>query len=771
MPDYAGPIALPTITGTLVLILALPALSLVYAIVRACMRARGNRRGLAIVGIALSFVASLYQVVLLARLPVGERVLLQHVWRLVRVGQLDVSFDLRLDPLSAVFCLLVTGASTLMIGRARKSIWLEVLVVAMLVVVLADNLVLMFVGWEALGLAVWGLVGPANLSRAGVSVFVARRVGDVAFFAGTALLYWGLGGSFSNGGYAPDLAPRIIAVHAPGDAPPRTSPEAGGRVSLLSYSGATVYMDDARTPLAGADDAPLRAPFVRAPLRAGAHSFRIHAGGGLDDYVVRDVAFGGDRDVSLTLLGPTLTFAQIDAQLETRDAFGDRSRRAAIRARTLGGAGLLSVACVLFLIAAMSMSASPPLHSWLPQASSSTPPEWSTGILAVTTLPAGAYLLLRLAPLFALSTGAEELVAFAGVATMILAALAGARQRTPGQSLALLAVAQAGGAFLAIGVGAYAAAVLHVLVGSCVIACMLPSRSSERAYFVACAALAGGPVPLLTGAWATWGSLSAALALRRSSATSPWLVFGGLAGCLALSFCAWRTYYRCYFGGANPVAALGGENREQANDLTRRAHFPVLLAPAVFAGVVLGFGPHMVFAQPGDSALERWLSFLTPHSTLSTEAPNLVSQWALLLLVTGVGCAGWAIARRRRAADDEATFLAAPLSRVFYLPEIQDALVTRPVLRLSQLAANMDRWVLDGAFGAVFLGARTVAWAQGWLDDRAVSALPNALTEKALRVRDKVVFFSENAARAVFFGALAIGVLAAIVVPMLSLRG
>src|SRR5260221_343705 len=124
-------------------------------------------------------------------------------------------------------------------------------------------------------------VRPEDVRRALLS---AHRVGvaSVALATEAALLFWGLGGQWQGDEYVRDRTPRFAAVHL-GDwtqvEPPRLTEQLSGgtgSLTLTSLPGALVFLDDARLPT-------MRAPFVAAPVAAGAHALRIHVGDATSD--------------------------------------------------------------------------------------------------------------------------------------------------------------------------------------------------------------------------------------------------------------------------------------------------------------------------------------------------------------------------------------------------------------------------------------------------------------------------------------------------------
>ncbi|WP_160011524.1 NADH-quinone oxidoreductase subunit L [Nocardioides sp. AX2bis] len=123
-----------------------------------------------------------------------ERQVVQQLYTWMQVGGLDVGFDLLYDPLSALFLLLITGVGSLIhvysIGymahdprRRRFFGYLNLFVAAMLVLVLAENYLLLFLGWEGVGLASYLLIGfwqhKPSAAAASKKAFVINRVGDM----------------------------------------------------------------------------------------------------------------------------------------------------------------------------------------------------------------------------------------------------------------------------------------------------------------------------------------------------------------------------------------------------------------------------------------------------------------------------------------------------------------------------------------------------------------------------------------------------------------
>src|SRR5713226_3112132 len=136
-----------------------------------------------------------------------QRFLIDRMYTWLSVGSLKVELAFWIDPLSAVMILVVTGIGGLIhiysIGYMHedKSYWrffafLNLFTFAMLTLVLGDNLWLMFVGWEGVGLCSYALIGFWYQERvnttAGNKAFIVNRVGDFGFILGIFLIFWSL---------------------------------------------------------------------------------------------------------------------------------------------------------------------------------------------------------------------------------------------------------------------------------------------------------------------------------------------------------------------------------------------------------------------------------------------------------------------------------------------------------------------------------------------------------------------------------------------------
>ncbi|HTL53880.1 MAG TPA: NADH-quinone oxidoreductase subunit L [Planctomycetota bacterium] len=142
------------------------------------------------------------------------------------VQGLNVEFGLTVDRLSSLMLLIVTGIGTLIhiysIGYmahdrspSRFFAYLNLFLAMMLTLVMADNLVLMFVGWEGVGLCSYLLIGfwyeDPEKAKAGRKAFVVNRIGDVGFLLGICIfLFTGVGLKFGANLSLPDSANQLV---------------------------------------------------------------------------------------------------------------------------------------------------------------------------------------------------------------------------------------------------------------------------------------------------------------------------------------------------------------------------------------------------------------------------------------------------------------------------------------------------------------------------------------------------------------------------------
>lgn len=170
-----------------------------------------NEKTIGIIGsgaVGLSFLVSVLTFVELLGLPSTERKFIVPLFKWINVESLDLSFSYLVDPLSLVMALVVTGVGFLIhiysIGymHGDKGFWrffayLNLFIFMMMNLVLADNFVLMFLGWEGVGLCSYLLIGfwydrkfeNSTTADAAKKAFIVNRIGDFGFLLGMFLIY------------------------------------------------------------------------------------------------------------------------------------------------------------------------------------------------------------------------------------------------------------------------------------------------------------------------------------------------------------------------------------------------------------------------------------------------------------------------------------------------------------------------------------------------------------------------------------------------------
>jgi NADH-quinone oxidoreductase subunit L len=162
--------------------------------------------GIASLVMLASFGVAAVSVSQLAGLGAGERIIDQTLYTWIASGDFVLDLTLRLDPLSAVMILVITGIGSLIhiystaymhdepdSEFARYFSYLNLFAAFMLVLVLGASFLVLFVGWEGVGLCSYLLIGfwfkKKSAADAGKKAFVVNRIGDYAFILGTLLLF------------------------------------------------------------------------------------------------------------------------------------------------------------------------------------------------------------------------------------------------------------------------------------------------------------------------------------------------------------------------------------------------------------------------------------------------------------------------------------------------------------------------------------------------------------------------------------------------------
>jgi NADH-quinone oxidoreductase subunit L len=197
-------------TGLLSGIWLLVAIPLASAAVLLLLGKKADKWGhwLGVAAVAVTFVLGLAMFISLSGLDPEARTAEQSLWDFIAVGGLHVDFGLLFDPLSGVFVLLITGVGSLIHlyavgymehdeGRRKFFGYFNLFVAAMLLLVLGNNYVMLYFGWEGVGLASYLLISfwytRPSAATAGKKAFLMNRVGDAGLAIGIFIMFATLG--------------------------------------------------------------------------------------------------------------------------------------------------------------------------------------------------------------------------------------------------------------------------------------------------------------------------------------------------------------------------------------------------------------------------------------------------------------------------------------------------------------------------------------------------------------------------------------------------
>jgi len=608
-------VANPSTVVTTDLLRWIPLIPLAASVINVFLGERLGKKtagGLACAAVGASFVLALYVFWLLP--ATGSFRDLVYTW--IESGAFKVNLAFQVDALTAVMLLVVTGIGFLIHvyslgymghdeGMVRFFAYLNLFIFFMLVLVMGDNLLLLFVGWEGVGLCSYLLIGfwyrDPNNTIAGNKAFIVNRIGDFGFILGIFLLVTEL-----------------------------------GRQGLW-----------------------------------------------------------------------TLDFTALQSHVNM-----------------LSPATVTLITLLLF-VGATGKSAQIPLFVWLPDAMAGPTPV-SALIHAATMVTAGVYMTARLHFLFALAPLTLGVIALVGAATAFFAATVALTQNDIKRVLAYSTVSQLGYMFLAVGVGAFSAAIFHLFTHAFFKACLfLGSGSVIHAmggeqdmrrmgglkshlpktywtYVLATLAIAG--VPLTAGFFSKdlilWQAFS-------SAHGSWWLWLVGWITAGMTAFYMFRQLFMVFHGHCRADDHVKAHLHESPAVMT----WPLIILAigSIFTGW-LG-APEYLWGS-------RWDEWLAPifrvahdvhHGSVSTE----ISLLLLTLVMVGVGVllAYLFYGRESKAPDQLSSWAGGGPYRMllnkYYVDEIYDFVIVRPFTACSQwLAQVFDPAVIDGIVNGVASLAR-----------------------------------------------------------------
>lgn len=524
-----------------------------------------------------------------------------HYFNFISVGKLVIPFAFKIDQLSSLFLLIITGVGFLIhvystsymheekaehFGRYFS--YLNLFVFSMLLLVMGANFVILFIGWEGVGLCSYLLIGywfkNTAYNKAASKAFIMNRIGDLAFLIA---IFW------------------LIA-----------------KLGTVSFSEA----------------------FTAANL----------------------------------------------AKLKALD---------------------ITVITVLLFVGATGKSAQIPLYTWLPDAMAGPTPV-SALIHAATMVTAGIYMIARSNVLYSLAPLTMDIVAYTGLATALLAATIALKQNDIKKVLAYSTVSQLGFMFLALGTGAYVAAVFHVMTHAFFKALLflgsgsvIHAMSGEQdirnmgglnkklkitfiTFLIGCIAIAG--IPPFSGFFSKDAILLSAYI------KSPVLYGIALFTALLTAFYMFRLLFITFTG------TFRGTDDQKHHLHESPASITIPLIVLAVLSIIGGFvGIPEAIMHGGD----KLTAFLSPviaqhgeHTVSHLTEYKLMGLSTVLVVVMII--AAWFVFRNYQRS--EATGFGKVLENKWYVDELYEAAFVRPLKRFGSFLNNVfEKSVVDGLVNGV----------------------------------------------------------------------
>jgi NADH-quinone oxidoreductase subunit L len=437
------------------------------------------------------------------------------------------------------------------------------------------------------------------------------------------------------------------------------------------------------------------------------------------------------------------------------------------------GMSVAAFASLCLFVGATGKSAQIPLYVWLPDAMAGPTPV-SALIHAATMVTAGLYMIARMSFVFSMAPNVLAVIAVVGALTALLAATIATAQNDIKKVLAYSTVSQLGYMFLAMGVGAYAAGMAHVVTHAFFKACLFLGSGSVihamhheqdmrkmgglarympttyKTFLISTLAIAG--FPLLAGFWSKDEILWMAYASPYGG-TALWLVAVCVAGLTATYM--FRQVYMTFHGEPRWAHAAGhGDAGHGAHDAHgAHGHGPghgtphespwqmtlplVILAVGAVVGGIIAL-PHWM---PMAGVLHHWLEPVvqTPHvveehvhhQPMSIEIGLMFVS--IVVALAGIGLATLVWLRGTIRPESFATFAGGVPYRTFlnkwYVDELYEATVLRATLLLAEALAWFDRVVVDGLVNLAATVVRVGGDLIGEFDNRVIDGAVNALAD------------------------------------------
>jgi NADH-quinone oxidoreductase subunit L len=550
---------------------------------------------------------------------IGDPVI--HYFDFIHVGSLNIPFAFQIDQLSSLFLLIITGVgflihvySTAYMHEEKREhfgryfAYLNLFVFSMLLLVMGANYVIMFIGWEGVGLCSYLLIGywfkNVDYTKAAKKAFVMNRIGDLGFLLA---VFW-----------------------------------------IIAKAGSVNYSD-------------------------------------------------------------VLTTATL-----SKFTTGD----------------LIGITLLLFL-GATGKSAQIPLYTWLPDAMAGPTPV-SALIHAATMVTAGIYMIARSNILYTAAPLTLQIVAIVGAATAFLAATIALRQNDIKKVLAYSTVSQLGYMFLALGTGAYVAAVFHVMTHAFFKALLFLGSGSVihavggnqdirtmgglrkklpityTTFLIGCLAIAG--IAPFSGFFSKDAILLAAFDTNK-------ILYGiGLLTAALTAFYMFRLLFITFNGNFRGTE----EQRHHIHESPAAMTIPLIIL-AILSIVGGWVGIPELFMHGG----ERLSDFLSPVVQSKEVHVDHSTEWILVGLTTAIAVVAILIAyfRYRTYREEQSSAVGRLLENRWYVDEFYHTIIVKP---LNGLGAFANRYIERGTIDALVNGVGRVVNYGGrqlrWLQSGQVGA-------------------------------------------------
>jgi NADH-quinone oxidoreductase subunit L len=601
--------------NVLKIIWLIPVLPLLGFLVNGLFRKQLSKTMTGIIGCGTVFISFVISFLVFLNIKNGNTHV-AHYFDFINITALKIGFDFQVDQLSSIFLLIITGVGFLIHvystaymheeepkDFAKYFSFLNLFVFSMLLLVMGANFVIMFIGWEGVGLCSYLLIGywfrNTSYNIAAKKAFIMNRIGDLGFLLA---VFW-----------------------------------------LISKLGTADYHE---------------------------------------------------------------VFANV-SKLSVTDITG---------------------ITMLLFVGAMGKSAQIPLYTWLPDAMAGPTPV-SALIHAATMVTAGIYMIARSNILYTMAPVTQGVVAIVGLVTAVLAATIALKQNDIKKVLAYSTVSQLGYMFLALGVGAYTGAVFHVMTHAFFKALLflgagsvIHAMSGEQdirnmgglkkymsithiTFLLACLAIAG--MPPFSGFFSKDEILVAAYE------RSPLLWGVGVAGAVMTAFYMFRLYAMTFLGKFRGTH----EQEHHLHESPKAITIPLIIL-AVLSVIGGWIGIPEIFMH-GGHRLEEFLAPVFAQSNALTEKHHLSHETEYLLMGASVVFAlaallyAWNRFSKYQKVDKEETGLGKVLANKWYVDELYDTIIVKPLLSLAKYFNNIFEkkgvdGIVNGVGKAVNYGGRQI---------------------------------------------------------------